>query len=199
MGGGGPGADPSDGAGWGKPLTRMAGGVHNDLVKTAIFPLCLGLSSVALVSCGSWNQPLDGSYDPLSSPGSQRPGATMDVTGPQYRAGQWLETSTPNTAFFPRSPRGNDQPNKVLPASTPLKVITTEGTYVKVELEDGAIGYVPTIMVAEKPLGTQVPIVPEAPGNMVNPGAYSGRAPEPEVPPLSVEDATAVPMTDRIE
>ena len=181
------------------PLTRMADGVHNPPVKMAIIPLYLGACSVVLVSCGSWNQPLDGSYDPLSSPGGQRPNATLDVTGPQYQAGQWLETSTPNTAFFPRTPRGDDQPSKVLPVSTPLKVITTDGTYVRVELEDGAIGYVPSIMVAEKPLGAQMPIVPEAPANIANPSGYSGVAPEPEVPPLSVEDATAVPMTDRIE
>ena len=105
----------------------------------------------------------------------------------------------PNTAFYARSPKGDDQPNKVLPASTPLKVITTEGTYVKVELEDGAIGYVPSIMVGEKRSATEVPIMPAVPGTLTGPGGYSGVAPDPEVPAISVEDASSVPMTDRIE
>ena len=106
----------------------------------------------------------------------------------------------PNTAFYPRNPRGNDQPGKVLPAATPLKVIKTEGTYVKVELEDGSIGYVPSIMVGQKPSATEVPLMPSAPGGLPDPeGYYTGVAPDPEVPAISVEDASSVPMTDRIE
>ena len=73
----------------------------------------------------------------------------------------------PNTAFYPRNPRASDdQPTKVLAPGTPLRVISTEGTYVKVELEDGSIGFVPSIMVAEKSLMAPVPIVPDAPGGV---------------------------------
>ncbi len=184
------------------PLTRGAGEVHNHAVKTLIDlvrPGLVGLFGLVLASCDSFNQPLGSGYDPLSSPGSRQPDPTLDATGPQYGAGQWLETSMPNTAFYARTPRGNDQPSKVLPASTPLKVITTEGTYVKVELEDGSIGYVPTIMVGEKRSTTEVPLMPAAPDSLTGSGGYSGEVPDPEVPPISVEDASSVPMTDRIE
>lgn len=184
------------------PLTPPPDGVQNQPVNVANSPIRLGLAGLCglvLVSCGSWNRPLNGDYDPLSSPGSRQPAATVDVTGPRYAPGQWLETSMPNTAFYPRTPRGADQPSKVLNVSTPLRVIATEGTYVKVELEDGSIGFVPTIMVSEKPAATEVPLVPSAPGELGPPANYSGLAPEPEVPPISVEDASSVPMTDRIE
>lgn len=148
----------------------------------------------------SFNDPLDGSFDPLDSPGSSR-NTPVEDTGPRYQTGQWLETSMPNTAFFPRVPRGNEQPTKTLVSATPLRVLAMEGTYVKVELENGEIGYVPTIMVGEKPSPNEIPIVPVAPESLLEPPMVGpgGRAPDPEIEPLSVEDATAVPMTDRIE
>lgn len=148
----------------------------------------------------SFNDPLDGSFDPLDSPGSGR-SAQVEDTGPRYQPGQWLETSMPNTAFFLKVPRGNEQPSRTLVSSTPLRVIATEGTYVKVELENGEIGYVPSIMVGEKPSPNEIPIVPVAPDSLLQPPTVGpgGLAPEPEIAPLSVEDASAVPMTDRIE
>jgi hypothetical protein len=160
-----------------------------------------------MASCGnfmsSFNDPLDGDFDPLDSPGSSRSTGTVEDTGPRYQTGQFLETTIPNTAFFARMPRPNEQPVRTLASATPLRVISTEGTYVKVELESGEIGFVPTIMVGEKPSPNEIPIVPVTPESVmpqptVGPdGAY--RAPEPEIEPLSVEDASSVPMTDRIE
>ena len=147
----------------------------------------------------SLNDPLDGSFNPLDSPGTAAATQVVEDTGPQYRTGQWLETSMPNTAFYSRTPRGNEQPQKMLGSNTPLRVIATEGTYVKVELEGGEIGYVPAIMVGEKRSPNEIPIVPVSPENLVVPPSVGGLAPEPEIQPLSVEDASAVPMTDRIE
>ena len=151
----------------------------------------------------SFNDPLDGSFNPLDSPGSGSGTAAVEDTGPRYVTGQFVETTMPNTAFFGRVPRPNEQPSRTLASATPLRVISTQGTYVKVEMESGEIGYVPAIMVGEKPSPNEIPIVPVTPGAVmpqppVGPDGVE-RAPEPEIEPLSVEDASTVPMTDRIE
>jgi hypothetical protein len=80
-----------------------------------------------------------------------------------------------------------------LPQGTDLKVVTTEGTYVKVELESGEVGYVPAIMVSQKQAKVEQPIVPEAPYEFPSGPGPLDTAPEPEVPPISVEDALGVP------
>ena len=119
----------------------------------------------------------------------------VDVSTPAYTPGQWLETTLPSTAFF-HSISANGQPSKTLPMGTVLKVISTEGTYVQVELESGDVGYVPAIMVAERPAAGQVPIVPLGPDDFVPPPVPGlgpipgvGSAPEPEVSPLDVQPA----------
>lgn len=151
----------------------------------------------------SFNDPLDGDFNPLDSPGTALGTAAVEDTGPRYQTGQFVETTMPNTAFFNRVPRPNEQPARTLASATPLRVIATQGTYVKVELESGEIGFVPAIMVGEKPSPNEIPIVPVTPGNVlpqptIGPDG-TGLAPEPEIEPLSVEDASTVPLTDRIE
>ena len=147
----------------------------------------------------SFNDPLDGGFDPLESPGSSSGMAQVEDTGPRYETGQFLETTMPNTAFFGGIPKANEQPMRTLASATPLRVISTQGTYVKVELESGEIGFVPAIMVGEKPSPDEIPIVPVTPGNVLPQPTVGpdGLAPEPEIAPLSVEEASTVPLTDR--
>lgn len=160
--------------------------------------LTLGGLTIALTSCGvmeSFNQPLSGSggFDPLSAPGMGQTGSAAVVvpSAPNYQPGQWVETSMPNATFFVTIPTGNATANKMLPVSTPLKVISTSGTYVKVELDSGEIGFVPEIMIAERSAATTVPIVPPpvdgglqvAPVPEV-PGLPAGAPPVPDVAPL---------------
>ena len=47
----------------------------------------------------SFNDPLDGSFNPLDSPGSGSGTAAVEDTGPRYVTGQFVETTMPNTAF----------------------------------------------------------------------------------------------------
>ncbi|NNC88255.1 MAG: hypothetical protein HKN82_07335 [Akkermansiaceae bacterium] len=162
--------------------------------QSRYYPL-LAVGCLLVTSCGvmsSLNQPISGgSTDPLDSPGaSARSSEPSEPAGPAYSAGQWLETSVPSAALYSRVPRGNDQPYRTLQQGTPLKVIATDGTYVRVELESGDIGYVPSIMVAEK---SSLPLVPGTPGapSSDDSGIPIGSAPEPEVTPLSVEDASS--------
>jgi hypothetical protein len=119
----------------------------------------------------------------------------VDATGPSYTPGQWLETTIPSTAFFSDEPKSNEQPRKLLSAGTVLKVISTEGTYVQVELESGDVGYVPAIMVAERPTSGQLPIMPLGPDGDLDvpvPGINTP-APEPEVAPLDVSPVGGTP------
>ena len=110
--------------------------------QSRFYPLlavgCLAVSSCGLVS--SINQPISGGYDPLDSPGSGTAATeAVEETGPTYAPGQWLETTVPSAALYSRVPRRGDQPYRTLGIGTPLRVLSTEGTYVRVELASGGI------------------------------------------------------------
>ncbi|MCP5537652.1 MAG: hypothetical protein H7A51_15645 [Akkermansiaceae bacterium] len=136
--------------------------------------------SVALVSCDSINKPLGGSdaYNPLDAPGAGA-SAQQDPYGPAFTPGTFLQTVSPNTAFFTKFPKETDQPVKTLPDYTDVKVISTKGSYVKIEVVDtGEVGFVPSVMLGEKRSPNEVPVTPD-PGEVpVTPGM----APEPEAP-----------------
>jgi hypothetical protein len=124
--------------------------------------LLLGGATVLLNSCGALKnvqQPLssDGSFDPLSAPGSQSSQGAGSYAAPStssYTPGQWIETSMPNSTFFRVIPKGNATADKVLQAGVPLKYISSEGSYTRVELDSGAVGFVPEIMVIERATGS---------------------------------------------
>lgn len=143
----------------------------------------MGGLAVALVSCGAlknFQQPMGGStgFDPLAAPGAlQNNSAVVVPTAPSYTSGQWVETSMPNATFFRNVPSGNATADKMLAVATPVKVISTSGTYVKVELDSGDVGFVPEIMVAERSAASIVPLPPPP---------RDGVAPEPEIPGLPV-------------
>lgn len=74
----------------------------------------------------------------------------------------------PNSTFFKAIPKGDATADKVLQVGAPLKYISTKGSYVKVELESGDVGYVPEIMVTDRATVSAIPdipppIVPDAP------------------------------------
>jgi len=151
--------------------------------------LTLGGLAVALVSCGAlkkFEQPLNGSsgFDPLSAPGmGQNNSAVVVPTAPSYQPGQWLETSMPNATFFRVIPTGAATADKMLTVATPLKVISTSGTYVKVELDSGEVGFVPEIMVAERSADSSVPVAPPPIDGLA---PLPDVAPDPEIPGLPV-------------
>ena len=110
-----------------------------------------------------------------------------------------METSIPNATFFKAFPKGVAVADKVLPVAIPMKVVSSRGTYLKVELDSGDVGYVPEIMVAGRSSaeggqpGSGVPNYGPVP-SPVEPGiAPFGVAPPPEVPGLGAEDAPASP------
>lgn len=157
--------------------------------------------TVALVSCDSFNQPLgDGdASNPLDAPG-RGDAATNDPYGPAFTPGTFLQTISPNTAFFPKFPKGSDQPSKTLSDFTDVKVISTKGSYVKIEVVDtGDVGFVPSVMLGEKRSPNEVPVTPGAgeipvtPGIAPEPADVPFVAPDPEIPgiqPPEVIDPT---------
>lgn len=151
---------------------------------------------LSMVSCDSLNKPLGGSdaYNPLDAPGGTVASENADPYGPAFTPGTFLQTVSPSTAFFLKFPKEEDQPSKILPDYTDVKVISSKGSYVKVEVVDtGEVGYVPSVMLGEKRSPEEVPVTPPATDVPVIPG----EAPEPEVPgipdqPQPEPDAPAV-------
>lgn len=157
-------------------------------------------------SCGglALSRDYDSSNNPLDSPGSQR-GAEAINGGPRYAPGSYVEVTDANAGLYRRFPKGDIQPSAKLVPGTQLKVLSEKGSYVKVETESGQIGYVPAIMVSDRvsdstlvPLeGTAVPLAPVDPADpeslqpLPPADASSFVAPEPEVPPISVERSEA--------
>jgi len=155
-------------------------------ILTALVGLSFGLTS-----CDTMNDSFSDGYNPLDPPG----GATTGVQDPYalaFTPGSFLQTVSPSTVFFAKFPAMEDQPTKILPDYTDVKVISTKGAYVKVEVVNtGEVGYVPSVMLCEKRSPNEVAVTPGLGEVPVTPGIVPGGeaptalpyvAPEPEVP-----------------
>ena len=108
--------------------------------------LVLGSFALVLASCETGPISSTGSgLDPLSAPGS---GSAAMAKPRGYTAGTFV-TASMDAAFFKDRPRGSGEADKQLPADTSMKVIADDGTYVKVELDSGEVGYVPSVLVSD--------------------------------------------------
>lgn len=175
--------------------------------------LSIGAGALLSVSCGLFeptNQTLSSDFDPLSSPGSSTDSEGASVMAPKYQAGEWVETASPYVGLFPSIPKSGARPAKTLPLATPMKVVATEETYLKVELDSGEVGYVPQINVmarseAPEPEPEPAPATdygpipppvdpaldnrgtpPPASRNGVPPAPVPGTDPAPDVPSVPV-------------
>ena len=114
----------------------------NQLTKLA---LASGITALGLAACGTSDGPIGfGNVDPLRSPGSDTPAPLVDAG---FRAGEFVRAIVDNTAFYSKRPKGASDADKVLPRGTSMKVISTVDSYLKVELDSGEIGFVPSVMV----------------------------------------------------
>ena len=170
--------------------------------------------SLGLAACETMNRPVTGgNFDPLQAPGTEQPGVVAN--GATFAAGQFVRAVMDNTAFFKARPKGDADADKLLPRGTSMKVISSSDSYVKVELDSGEVGWVPSVMLEDPnaaapagdafaapnpgeyqvypPVGGVVPPVnpAEAPPEgaiptVIDPEAPAGPAPLPEpVPPSS--------------
>ncbi|MEN8695337.1 MAG: hypothetical protein ACN4GG_03595 [Akkermansiaceae bacterium] len=165
-------------------------------------PKYLLLSGAALgfVSCGAIKNvqlPLgdQGSFDPLSGPGNHSSSSSSSsnlnaASSARFTSGQWIETSMPNSTFFSSIPKGDASADKVLQVGAPLKYISTKGSYLKVELDSGDVGYVPEIMVTDRAATTSLPTIPPP----IVPDAPSAPVPDDDgfvpIPPGEISGAT---------
>lgn len=106
------------------------------------------LLCLALASCDTFNQPINGTnFDPLRPPGSDLNQPSLATPG--YRAGQFVRASLPNTAFYKDRPQDGSNADQLLVQGTSMKVISSDNSYLKVELDSGEVGYVPMVMVED--------------------------------------------------
>ena len=156
-------------------------------------PAFSAIAVLGLAACDTMTRPItSGDFDPLRPPGGNRsPSASAS---PSFKAGQFVRSTMDNTAFFKVRPNGDADADKLLKRGTSMKVISTSGSYVKVELDSGEIGFVPSVML-ENP-NTAPQTLPTAPGEYQVypplPGAGSGE-PLPVIDPRGLPPEGAIP------
>lgn len=133
-----------------------------------------------------------GGYNPLLPAGGGN--VTSPTTITTFSAGQFVRASMDNTAFFKTRPKGEADADKLLTRGTSMKVISTSDSYLKVELDSGEVGFVPSVMLEYPNAAAQVPIT--APGEYQVypplPGSGIGQ-PLPVVDPAGMPPEGAIP------
>jgi hypothetical protein len=136
-------------------------------------PVVSAIAVLGLVACDSMTGPLtSGDFDPLRPPGGNvsKPSLTASSA---FKAGQFVRTSIDNAAFFKSRPKGNTNADKLLKRGASMKVISSSGSYVKVELDSGDIGFIASVVLessdaaAPQPQGIapgQYQVYPPLPG-----------------------------------
>lgn len=164
--------------------------------------LTLPAATLLLAACGGGGSFNSGGYDPLDAAGGT--GSNVGLVDTAFRPGSFVKTSMDNAAFFKNKPEGNATASKMLPANTPMKVISSSGSYVKVELDSGEVGYILSVQVIDQnsspsntgdiddgayqvwpPVDGGLPIVdPTVPVTDVIPTDIDPDAPEPVIPEI---------------
>jgi hypothetical protein len=160
------------------------------------YPLLLGSLALVLVSCETGEITTGGDFDPLTAPGSGR-SARVAQTG--FRPGSFVRTSIDNAAFFNKRPKGDADADRQLPVNTEMKVISDDGSFVKVELNSGEVGFVPSVLVSDQGAAAVPAISPDAiqvypaiPGSLP-PGLPDPASPT--IPPVIDPDSPVIPET----
>lgn len=158
-------------------------------------PAFSAIAAISLVACDTMTGPItrDG-FDPLLPAGSSGSGPSGQNLGAIFAAGQFVRASMDNTAFFKSRPSGEADADKLLRRGTSMKVISTSNSYVKVELDSGEIGYVPSVMLEDPNAAPQTPTT--APGEYQVypplPGTGAGQ-PLPAIDPAGLPPEGAIP------
>lgn len=119
-----------------------------------VFTLGIVLS---ITACDTINRPINsGDFDPLRPPGGAQ--LSRSVV-PAFVAGQFVQASMDNTAFFKNRPVGDAEADKLLVRGTSMKVISLSESYIKVELDSGEVGFVPSVMVEDPAAVMSAPAV----------------------------------------
>lgn len=160
---------------------------------------------LALVGCESMNAPLtsSGSFDPLAPAGGVTKSSTSS-SGVTFKPGSFVHASIDNTAFFAKRPKGDADADKLLVRDTRMKVISSDSSYVKVELDSGEVGFVPSVMVQDSSASSisvidtsnmvvYPPLPPSGPVEPL-PNLTPSNAPPDGIPPvITVDPSSTVP------
>lgn len=112
-------------------------------------PAISAFAALGFVACDTMNAPISsGDFDPLRPPGSNLV-STSNAGDNSFSPGQFVRAAMDNTAFFSKRPDGDADADKLLKRDTSMKVVSNAGSYVKVELDSGEIGFVPSVMVVD--------------------------------------------------
>lgn len=180
--------------------------------------LLMAAAALPVVSCGTLNGPISsGDFNPLSAPGANRKSEVVDSGATSFTPGQFVKSDSDSTGFYAKRPKGDVDANKMLKLGTRMKVIETDGVYLKVELDSGEVGYVPSVLVSDPnapaagmpgartfggpiaPVDNSLPIVPpsEAPPGGSIPTVIDPAAPnEVPVPPPTPAPETKTPAKE---
>jgi len=112
------------------------------------FVSLLPVACLSIVSCELGGPYNSGGFDPLDPAGGGGAGVAVANTG--HRPGEFVTSVSPNTAFFKKKPSGDATADRLLSSGTAMKVISDDGSFVKVELDSGEVGFVPSVMVMGK-------------------------------------------------
>jgi hypothetical protein len=137
-------------------------------------PVVSAIAVLGLVACDSLTGPLtSGDFDPLRPPGGNVRSPSL-TAGASFAAGQFVRTTIDNAAFFKSRPKGNANAEKLLKRGVSMKVISSSGSYSKVELDSGEIGFIASVVLessgaaAPQPQGIapgQYQVYPPLPGS----------------------------------
>lgn len=163
------------------------------LVSMKHIPVFSAIAALGLASCDTMTGPVtSGDFDPLRPPGgniSQNASAS-----PAFSAGQFVRAVMDNTAFYKVRPKGDADADKLLKRDTSMKVISTSGSYVNVELDSGEVGFVPAVMLEDPNAAPQT--LSAAPGEYQVypplPGSGIGE-PLPTIDPAGLPPEGAIP------
>lgn len=154
-------------------------------------PAISALAVIGLSACDTMNDPISGGgFDPLGTPGG-RVGPSV-VQGQAFKAGEFVRAGLENTAFYRTRPKGDANADKLLTRGTSMKVIAASGSYVKVELDSGEIGFVPAVML-ESASATPPVVEPRAGEYQVYPPIPGAGQQLPPLDPAGQPPAGAIP------
>ncbi|MDP4623937.1 MAG: hypothetical protein NWT08_02240 [Akkermansiaceae bacterium] len=156
------------------------------------FSLLMLPAALAMVACETMNAPLSSSsFDPLRPPGTGLQDTSQSDSG--LTPGQFVTVSIPNTPFYKDKPKDNQDADKLLDVGTAMKVVSVESNFVKVEMDSGETGYVPSVMINT----SSEESIEYLPGD----GMFPVYPPLPEgggVEPLPMLDPNGLPPSDAI-
>lgn len=139
-------------------------------------------------------------FNPLGAPGGNL-GSPSALTSPSaLKAGAYVTTAVNSTPFFLQRPSDNSTAEFLLPAGTMMRVVKPDSSFVKVELDDGKVGFVAVAMIRPPAsantsfmpnpttIGSGLPSIP----NQIAPSSVIGTGSGMAIP--KVDPSTGLPM-----